>query len=188
LGIELEVYKKWFETYLPEIRSTFESLKKMRGVVPDSIKDVIEENIDDVISWLKKLLVAKKHLDYDQSLVGILKEIQKLAEETVNYIHDLDFREKILRVVRLAFLARSELEGDYQQRMKIYGKDFEKYLPSNVDKLEPEHYQSLLYQAAKSVTKPKEKKERATLSRKDVAELLIQSYWMKRKLIGSEEE
>jgi len=102
-------------------------------------------------------------------------------------VHNLDLREKILKVIRLSLITKSELEGDYQRKKKLYGSNFEKYLPSKIDKLEPEHYQSLLYHAAKNVNKPK-KKERATLSRRDVAELLIQSYWMKRKLIGSEEE
>ena len=188
LSIEVKVYKKWFETYLPEIESTFKVIKESKGIISNSTEEAVTENLEEIISWLKKLLTQKKYLDFDPQLIEILDKIQKLGEDVINYV-DSDLRERILEIIRLAFIIRSELQNDYQRKKKIYGRGFEKYLPSKLklSKLEPEYWESLLYHAAKNVNKPK-KKERATLSRKDAAELLIQSYWMKRKLIRGEEE
>jgi len=188
LSIEVKVYKKWFETYLPEIESTFKVIKESKGVLSDSTEEAVTENLEEIISWLKKLLTQKKYLRFDSQLKEILDKIQKLGEDVINYV-DSDLRERILEIIRLAFIIRSELRNDYQRKRELYGDGFEKYLPSKLklSKLEPEYWESLLYHAAKNVTNPK-KKERAILSRRDAAELLIQSYWMKRKLIGSEEE
>ena len=185
LSIEVKVYKKWFETYLPEIESTFKVIKESKGIISDSTEEAVTENLDELISWLKKLLIEREHLDYDPKLIGTLEKIQKLGEEVINFVHNLDLREKILKVIRLSLITKSELEGDYQRKKKLYGSNFEKYLPSKIDKLEPEHFESLLHQAAKNVRKHPKKKESAALSRKDVAELLIRTYWAKKKLIGS---
>jgi len=188
LTIEVKVFRRWFEIHMPEIQSTFETIKRLRGIIPESTEEAVTENLEEIISWLKKLLTQKKYLDFDPQLIQIFDKIQKLGEDVINYV-DSDLRERILEIIRLAFIIRSELQNDYQRKIELYGKGFEKYLPSKLKlgKLEPEYWESLLYHAAKNVNKPK-KKERATLSRKDAAELLIQSYWMKRKLIRGEEE
>jgi len=188
LSIEVKVYKRWFEIHMPEIQSTFETIKKLRGIIPESTEEAVMENLEEIISWLKRLLTQKKYLDYDSKLIEILEKIQELGEDCINFIHDSDLREKILEVIRLALIIKSEIQGDYERKKKIYGKGFEKYLPSKlrVSKLEPQYWESLLYQAARNVTNP-EKKERATLSREEAAELLIQSYWLKKKILRGED-
>ena len=177
MSLQCKYDEYWLKKNADLIMESFNAVVKTKGVLPqNTIKDV-KENLEEVSSHLRTLLINRQLLEPTEDLITLIERILRKAESALPFTH-YELKELVTKIAQTCGILLEEMKSDKERTEKVYGYSQPYKVKTYDDKIPKEAYDSLLFNVALATRRDPLRRKRNTsnLSKDMVSDLIIRSY------------